>query len=407
MRITSTPARFPLATLPTPLVPAFRLQRAIGGPLVWVKRDDLTGFATAGNKARSLEFLLGDAVAQGCDSLVTGGGAGSNFCAAAAAASQVANLACHLIFYGSPPEESPAGVHPNLAAAGAAGARIHFTGRTDRAEIDRAVPALAASLAARGGRPYALPRGGATAVGALGYAAAFGELAEQLDQQEVEPGAIVLATGSGGTLAGLLVGQAATAATPEATTARAAAAPEATMASASARARARAGSPPWRIIGATVSRPPNQIRSTVDTLASQCSQLLGGHRASTNPCTVVDARAPGFGLASDGGERARAIALATEGLLLDPVYTAKAFAVVLGLVADGYDRPIVFWHTGGLPAALQQMADNHLAANHLAANHLAANYLAANYLAANYLAANYLAADGCTTDRSTLCPTPP
>jgi D-cysteine desulfhydrase len=303
--------RFRLAVLPTPLVPALRLQAAIGGPLVWVKRDDLTGFATAGNKARALEFLVGDALAQGCDTLITGGGPGSNFCAATAAAARAAGLGCHLVMYDGAP-------HPNLAAALAAGAEVTYTGRADRESVDGAVSSLARELAAGGHRPYGMPRGGATAVGARGYVAAFEELDTQLGASDaaVEPGVMVVATGSGATQAGLVAASAG-----------------------SLRRR--------RIVGATVSRPAEQIAATVTHLARALTPVAVGD------VEIVDARGPGgFGVASDAGQRAARIAFETEGLVLDPVYTAKAFAVVLAMIEAGFDQPIVFWHTGGLPAAL-------------------------------------------------------
>jgi D-cysteine desulfhydrase len=323
--------RFPLAILPTPLVPARRLQEKIGGPLVWIKRDDLTGFATAGNKARSLEFLVGEALDRGCDVLVAGGGGSSNFCAAAAAAARVAGLDCHLVLYGGSPDDGDSHIdpHPNLAAALEAGAQVHYTGRPDREEVDRAVTELAATLAAEGHRPYPVPRGGATAVGAAGYAVAFDELAEQLSRLGVAPGAIVVATGSGGTQAGLVAAR---------------------TGHDSAQARQ------WRIIGATVSRPPDQITGTVAALAGACSTLLGLAQPGPDPIEVVDARGNGFGVPSDAGERAARVARDSEGLVLDPVYTAKAFAVVLDLVADGFEQPIIFWHTGGWPAALHHLS---------------------------------------------------
>ncbi|MDQ1426859.1 MAG: D-cysteine desulfhydrase [Acidimicrobiaceae bacterium] len=316
--------RFNLAALPTPLLPAHRLQAAIGGPLIWVKRDDLTGFATAGNKARTLEFLIGDALDQRCDVLVSGGGPSSNFCAAAAAAARAAGLDCDLVLYGAPPDphQPP---HPNLSAALESGAHVEFTGRPGRDEVDRAIPSRAAARAAQGRRPYVMPRGGATAVGAAGFARARGELAAQLDVAAVDPGIIVVATGSGGTQAGLVAG------------------------------RAPGTAPQPRVLGATVSRPPAQIRDTVADLAYRCAALLGRPLPKTEDVEIVDARGGGFGVPSDAGERARLLAHATEGLVLDPVYSAKAFAVVLDLVTGGFTRPIVFWHTGGLPAAIHHL----------------------------------------------------
>ena len=315
--------RFSLATLPTPLVGARRLREALGGPLVLIKRDDLTGFAAAGNKARTLEFLVGDATATGRDVLVTGGGPGSNFCAAAAVAARVAGLRCELVVYGSAPAAGEP-IHPNLAAAWAAGAHVRFTGRPDREEVDLVIEEIAGELSAAGRRPYAVPRGGACAVGAVAFVHAFEELARELDDLAVVPGAIVVATGSGGTHAGLLAGTFGTGRR-------------------------------WPVIGVTVSRPPSEIQPRVLELARAAASLLDLPPAGACDVQIVDGRGPGFGVPSSDGERASRVALHTEGLILDPVYTAKAFAVVIDLVGAHPSAPIVFWHTGGLAAALHHL----------------------------------------------------
>ena len=303
--------RFPLATLPTPLVRAERLEARTGGPPLWVKRDDLAGFAVAGHKARPLEFLIGAALAGGCDVLVTGGGPGSNFCPAAAAAASAAGLDCELVLYG----DEPSRLHPNLALALACGARLRYTGE-DRQRVDAAVHEVAATLEAAGRRPFPVPRGGATPVGTVGMVLAAEELVAQLDAASVDPEVVVIASGSGTTCAGLSVG-----------------------------ASVCGGS--WRIVGASVSRPVPQAEPEIRALADRCASLLGVKPPDDGRLELVDARGPGFGLPSEAGEQAAAVALAAEGLLLDPVYTAKALAVVLGL-----DRgPVVFWHTGGTLAA--------------------------------------------------------
>jgi D-cysteine desulfhydrase len=310
--------RFPLATLPTPLVRAHRLEAWLGGPPVYVKRDDLTGFAAAGHKARPLEFIVGAALARGCDVLVTGGGPGSNFCPAAAAAAGAAGMACELVMYG----DEPARTSPNLALARACGANVRWTGHPDRAGVDTAVVEVAVELEASGRRPYPVPRGGAVAVGTVGMAVAADELAAQLEAESVEAEVVVIASGSGTTCAGLAVGTAMI-----------------------------AGS--WRVVGASVSRPVDQARSRIAALADGCAALLGVSAAAE--FELVDARGPGFAQPSEAGERAAAVALRTEGLLLDPVYTAKAFAVVLDLIAQGTAGPIVFWHTGGLLSAVAHL----------------------------------------------------
>lgn len=304
--------RFPLAVLPTPLVRARRLDG------LYVKRDDLTGFAGAGHKARPLEFLLGAALAGGHDVFVTGGGPGSNFCAAAAAAASAAGISCEVVLYGDP----PARPHPNLALALACGANVRYTGDPERASVDTAVVQVAAELEAAGRRPYAVPRGGAIPAGTVGMVVAAEELAAQLDSERIEPEVVLIASGSGTTCAGLAVGTALCGGT-------------------------------WRVLGASVSRPVDRATEEVNALAESCGSLLG---VAAGPFELVDAIGPGFGIPSEAGERAAAVALRTEGLLLDPVYTAKAFAVVLDLLDQGAG-PVVFWHTGGVLAAAAHLRD--------------------------------------------------
>jgi len=303
--------RMPLAVLPTPLVAAPRLAGALGtGPLL-VKRDDLTGFAFGGNKARLLEFLVGAAIADGADTLLTGGAAGSNFCAAAAAAARRAGLGCELVIAG---RAGPPG--PALALARSWGAAVRWTGVPERDSVDAALPAVARELTAAGRRPYPMPRGGATGLGAVGYALAAAELHAQLDGLGLDDVTVLVPTGSGGTLAGLVAGHVLL-------------------------------GRPWTLLGGSASRPPQAAARQVLSLARDCLRLLGADtEAGTGPgpadVTVVDARGPGHGLPSPDGLAAAGQAMRTEGLMLDPVYTAKALA----LAPPG--RPVIFWHTGGV-----------------------------------------------------------
>ena len=313
--------RFPLATLPTPLMRAERLEARTGGPPLYVKRDDLAGFAGAGHKARPLEFLVGAALAGACDVLVTGGGPGSNFCPAAAAAAAAAGLDCELVLYG----DEPPRLHPNLALALACGARVRYTGNDDRAAVDTAVHDVAAELERAGRRPFPVPRGGAIPAGTVGMVVAAEELAGQLAGSAVEPEVVVIASGSGTTCAGLAVGTGV----------------------------CGVG---WRVVGASVSRPVEQARDEIGAMAAGGAALLGVAPPDAGRLELVDVRGPGFGLASEPGERAAAVALRAEGLLLDPVYTAKAFAVVLDLMEGGTTGPVVFWHTGGVLAAAAHLA---------------------------------------------------
>lgn len=309
-----------LAVLPTPLVEAPGLAEALGlpGPLL-VKRDDLTGFALAGNKARQLEMLLGEAGSRGADVLVTGGSAGSNFVAAAAAAAARAGLRCVLVIAGPPRSHT---VHPNLAAAHTWGAEVRFTGDPDRGSVDALLPEVARGLEAAGAVVYLAPRGGASATGAAGYRLAADELAEQVDGRFPDGSVVVVvATGSGGTQAGLVAGSV---------------------------ARRR----PFRVAGASVSRPVDEVTARVLALAREVADRCGEPVADAGDVQLVDARGPGHGVPSAEGLAAAETALRTAGLVLDPVYSAKALAALPGLVGSA---PAVFWHTGGVADAIAQM----------------------------------------------------
>ncbi len=278
------------------------------------KRDDLIGFGVAGNKTRALEFLIGRAVADGAEVLVSGGGPGSNFCAAAAQAARVAGLECELVIWGD-----PAGA-PNMALAQAAGARLLPTGGTDREAVDVRVQERAAELRAAGRRAVGVPRGGSTAIGALGFASAAGELAAQLPTVLAEPLAqIVLAVGSGGSCAGLLAGLAATGLDAP-------------------------------VLAVSVSRPPEEIARHVHELATGCAELLGGP-APRSP-EYLDARLPAFGTASERERERALLALHTEGVLLDETYGAEAFSAAVDRLLAGPGGPLLYWHTGGVVPAM-------------------------------------------------------
>ena len=310
------PQRFPLAVLPTPLVRAERLEAVLGcGPLL-VKRDDLTGFGVAGNKARALEYLVGAALAQGAEVLVTAGGPGSNFVPAAALAARAAGLDCEIVLWGDPRGAT------NVAIAEAAGARILSTGRFDREEVDVLAARRAAELTLAGRPATAVPRGGSTPVGALGFADAADELVGQLGASGVAtPSQVVLPLGSGGSCAGLLAGLAATgAALP--------------------------------VVAVSVSRPPDDVRRTVLAMARECAAMRGTTAPTPDQLELVDARGEGFGTATEQERRRARLALHTEGLLLDTTYGAEAFSVAVDRLLGRPPGPVVWWHTGGLVPAV-------------------------------------------------------
>jgi len=316
-------ARYQLATLPTPVQRAERLERRLGCGPILVKRDDLTGFAAAGNKARPLEYLVGAALARGCDVLVTGGGPGSNFCSATAIAAAVAGLDCELVIAGvALPEPLP----PNVALARAAGATVHLSGDDDREAVDAAVERLGAGLRTAGRRPFVLPRGGSTATGAFGFAVAAAELADQLagwsgvlDGRRLT---VVLPVGSGASCAGLLAGM------------------------------ASLGQHPWHLLGVSVSRPLAEIDARVRCLAADCAAEAGLPPPVAHDLELVDGRGAGFAAPSEANLDDARSALRSEGWLLDPTYTMKAFSVLVRRVHEDPETPVLFWHTGGVVAAV-------------------------------------------------------
>jgi D-cysteine desulfhydrase family pyridoxal phosphate-dependent enzyme len=302
-----------LAHLPTPLEPMERLADALGtSATLLVKRDDLTALALGGNKARKLELLAADALAQGCDTLVTGGGPQSNHSRLTAAAANRIGLGCHLALAGG----DPARHDGNLLLDGLLGATIHFTHASDYYGIETAIEKLAATLESDGLRPYSIPVGGASVTGVVAYALAIDELRDQLAR---DPDWIFVADGSGGTHAGLLAGLG-----PESAT---------------------------RVVGVDVGTRPD-LDDAVPALAADAAASRGG---SPSASVIVDHDHFGDGYGKLDRECIDAIRLLArqEGILLDPVYSGKAMAAMLDWLRDGRigaDQTAVFWHTGGSPA---------------------------------------------------------
>ena len=305
------PAPLALAHGPTPVESLDRLTDWLRGPRLLVKRDDQTGLALGGNKARKLEHLCAEALALGCDTLVTGGGPQSNHCRMTAAAANRIGLECHLALAGDP-SGPPTG---NLLLDHLLGARLHSTGAREYYEIESSIEAVAGEVRAAGRRPYAIPVGGASVTGAIGYVDAARELVDQL----TEPvDWIVVADGSGGTHAGLLAGLDA----------------------------------PTRILGVDVGTRPD-LGDRVPELAAATAKATG--RAAPGGEVHIDHTRFGAGYGKPTPECLEAIRAAArlEGLILDPVYTGKAMAGLIGWIREGRftDRQsVLFWHTGGAPA---------------------------------------------------------
>jgi L-cysteate sulfo-lyase len=312
--LTDRLARVSIAHLPTPLEPLSRLTAQLGGPELWIKRDDQTGLATGGNKARKLEFLIADALAHGADTLITAGAAQSNHARQTAAAAAKFGLACTLALRG----EEPPLAQGNLLLDRLLGAEVVWA--ADR-PLEDAMARVAKDLRAVGRCPYVVPYGGSNPIGASGYAAAMEEFLAQCAERELHFDHIVLASSSGGTQAGLMVG---------------------------ARARAYGG----RVLGISVDQEASTLRHRLADLATATADHLGLALAFAPEDFDVDDGylGGGYGVVGDL-ERAAIRTLArTEGVLLDPVYTGRAFGGLFDLVRRGefgqHER-VLFWHTGG------------------------------------------------------------
>ena len=316
--------RVALAHLPTPVEPLDRLAHELGKPpgTLWVKRDDLTALAGGGNKVRKLEYLCADALAQGCDTLVTGGGVQSNHVRMTAAAANRLGLACTIVVAGERPDV-PTG---NVVLDELLGPEIvWFGGRGELAyqAMEDAIVAEARRLEGEGRRPYAMPIGGASTVGALGYVAAAAELRAQVP----DLAAVVVADGSGGTHAGLAAGL----------------------------------GDHHLVLGVDVGAR-DDLATAVPALAAEAAALAGqpppaGAGAFGVAGGPVDSerKGPAYGVPTEEVREALVLAARLEGLLLDPVYTGKAMAGLLAACRSGRYGPgdrLVFLHTGGLPALL-------------------------------------------------------
>jgi len=308
--------RLELASTPTALQEAPRLARALGLQRLLVKRDDNTGLALGGNKARKLEYLVADAQREGADVLLTVGGPQSNHCRSTAAAARLAGLDAQLVFSGPP----VAAVQGNLVLDRLLGATWSFPGpdQTAAARLEE----LADELRAAGRRPYVIPVGGSNGLGALGYVRGALELDAQLAERGERPDYVVCAAGSCGTLAGLTLGLA---------------------------VAGRA----VQVAGVSVSTSTvDRVGRTRQVMEEACS-ILDLALPDARPVVWDQYVGAGYGIPTDLSRRALELAAGCEGLILDPVYTAKALGGLLGEVEAGRVAPddlVVFVHTGGTPA---------------------------------------------------------
>ncbi len=313
----------------TPLEPLPRLSAALGSAEFWIKRDDLLGLAGGGNKTRKLEFLVAEALEQGADTLITVGAPQSNHCRLTLAAAAREGLKCRLII-----EErvvgtySPAALGNNLLfdLMGAAAIRSVPLGTDLAAEM----ASEAALVRAEGGRPYTIAGGGSTPLGALGYAACAAEIMAQSFELGAAFDAIVVASGSAGTHAGLLVGLEAL----------------------------NAGIP---LTGINVRRKQAEQEGNVHALAVATAAFLGTPAPAREAVVALDRWVgPGYSLPTPEMVEAVRMLAREEGVLLDPVYSGKAMAGLIGLAREGVFKPgqrVLFVHTGGSPSLHAYAAD--------------------------------------------------
>lgn len=316
--------RAPLVHGPTPLEPLARLRDVVGGPRVWIKRDDCTGLAGGGNKSRKLEYLIAAAEAEGADAVLTFGALQSNHARQTAAACARRGLACDLVLVPAVPrtvdDYERAG---NLLLDNLLGARVHrLTPGEDAATVAHRVMA---AHAAAGRRCYSVPTGGSNATGALGYVRCAREIAEAFNDRGLFPSAVIHATSTGGTQAGLLAGFAHAGLTT-------------------------------RVVGVNVyTKDGDALGTRVSELVAQVLERTAPGLALTPGAVEVAEGQLGDGYGIPTAAMAEAVRLlaSTEGVLLDPVYSGKAFAGLLAMIRRGAfaeDDDIIFLHTGGTPA---------------------------------------------------------
>ena len=309
------PAHIALAHLPTPLEPLHRLSKHLGGAEIWIKRDDQTGLAIGGNKARKLEYLLAEAQSLRAGVVITGGAAQSNHCRQTAAAAARCGFRCVLVLGGEPPHA----VTGNILLDRLLGAEIVWTRKDNREAM---MQMMFEKEQAAGSNPYLIPIGGSNRIGAAAYVAAVQELVDQLDSKSFSR--ICFASSSGGTHAGLAVG-------------------------------AKALLPQIEVLGFSVDEPLDNLKTNVARIATDTASLLNLPFTFGPDDIAANANYIGGGYAVMG-EREREtlrILARLEGILVDPVYTAKALGGMIDLIRRNEiakDERVLFWHTGGTPA---------------------------------------------------------
>ena len=332
--------RFPLAHLPTPLEYLPRFSRAVGGPDVYIKRDDCTGLAFGGNKTRHNEFLLADAIEKGADMFVWGASVQSNNCRQTAASCAKAGLDCHLVLGRGKTADGPEPVQGNLLLDHLVGASIEIIEESVGPAVDKRIAQAAARFRERGRKPYEWDRHRLRPLAAVGYVLCLVEILEQATQAGIAPDAIYVcsagSTGSGLSLGGAALGQ---------------------------------SFPIWHV---TPIVWPWDTPTDMAGIASEAAQLIGVDICFEPDQLNVTQDYVGqeYGEATPGCLEAISLLARTEGILLDPVYTGKAMAGLIDHIRNGQftrDQKVIFVHTGGTPALF---AYNEVLANRIESRQL-------------------------------------
>lgn len=310
--------RTPLGFFPTPFHELPQFTASQNGPSVYIKRDDLTGLALGGNKTRKLEFLLADALENGCDTIVTAGAAQSNHCRQTAAAAAKLGIECHLLLGGNP----PANVNGNLLLDSLFGANIVWCGEQRKGE---GIPAYIDELKKANKKPYLVPYGGSNPIGATSFYVAMQELSEQVDLKAFSR--IVFASSSGATHAGLLLG-------------------------------AKQFAPHLEVLGIKIDKESaneQPFAELVLSLTKATRDYLQLPFEVTEADVLLNTAftAGGYGVVGALERSAISTLASTEGILLDPVYTGRAFGGLMKMIEQqqiSAQEKVIFWHTGGAPA---------------------------------------------------------
>ena len=311
---------FNLGFFPTPIEELKNLSKLFPGHRIFIKRDDQTGLATGGNKTRKLEYFIQDALDQNCDTIITAGAQQSNHCRQTAAAAAKAGLNCNLVLGGNKPIEFTG----NLLINKILGAELHFMGENRKGED---ISSIAESLKNKGKQPYIIPYGGSNSIGALGYVRAIKELQDQLKLTKLGFDYIFFASSSGGTHAGMLMGKAIYQLKSE-------------------------------LIGIQIDKNETNGLTLEQNILKIINESKGRIKTpnihSLKEIHLLDNyEKPGYGVLTLNEQNAIILMARKEGILLDPVYTGRAFYGLIDQIEKQNlkkDSSILFWHTGGFPA---------------------------------------------------------